>query len=140
MGRYISKSDIEDLFGVENVAVYSNLENEDDGADDDRIDRAIAQAEAKVEARLRGGRYAMPLVGNSSDALLIIKDICARYAGVWLFQSRGVRPDEADANAMAVHEEAANQMLNDLHSGVLKLDAVMVRTGPTAPIVVGVHG
>lgn len=80
---YIVQADIENVFGKDNVARWSNLDGEV-GADVTRIATAISVAEEDVENRFRGGKYAIPLTPASQ----IIKSWCARLAGIWLFENR----------------------------------------------------
>jgi phage gp36-like protein len=83
MSDYIEKADIEDVFGKDNVATWSNLDG-DPGADATRIATAISVAEEDVNNRFRGGKYSIPLAPVSD----IVKNWCARLAGIWLFENR----------------------------------------------------
>ena len=84
MGVYVVKADIENVFGKDNVARWSNLDGEV-GADTTRITLAIATAEEDVENRFRDGRYALPF---SPDTNKTVINWCARLAGIWLFENR----------------------------------------------------
>lgn len=83
MGTYISQSDVEDTFGTDNIAVWSDLSGAG-SADTTRIARAIEYAEEDIENRFRDGRYALPF----SPIPNVIKNWCAVIAGIWLFDSR----------------------------------------------------
>ena len=80
---YAAKTDIESVFGKDNVARWSNLDGET-GADATRITTAIAVADEDIENRFRGGRYAIPFIVASET----VKSWCARLAGIWLFENR----------------------------------------------------
>lgn len=136
MGTYINKSNVEALFGTDNVATWSNLDNDDAQANEARIDDAIAYAEALIDDRFRDGKYAVPLVGNSTNALETIKNVAAQFAGWWLYRARGLRDDETEADKMATQQEEANEVIDGYLSGRTKLDAVLTKTQPTAPVVV----
>lgn len=95
MGSYISQSDIEDIYGQENVAQWSNLTGANT-VDTGRVTSAISWAEAKVENKFRNSRYSVPFVSTGTyDEQLI--DWCAAYAGYWLYRARKTRKrNEAD--------------------------------------------
>ena len=84
MGAYVAKANIENVFGKDNVARWSNLDGEV-GADAARITLAIETAEEDVENRFRDGRYAVPFSPTTSKT---IRNWCARLAGIWLFENR----------------------------------------------------
>ena len=136
MGTYISKADVEALFGTSNVAKWSNLDNDDAQTNEARIDDAIDYAEGLIDDRLRDSKYAVPLVGNSTNALRTIKNVAAQLAGWWLYRARGLRDDDETTDKMATHEEDAQGIIDGYLSGRMKLDAVVSETQPTAPVVV----
>ena len=80
---YSVQADIENVFGKDNVARWSNLDGEA-GADTARIATAIAVADEDIDNRFRGGRYALPL----NPASETVKNWSARLAGIWLFENR----------------------------------------------------
>ena len=61
---YITKAKVEAVYGVNNIAKWSNLDNDDAQANDARIDDAITYAEAYIDDKLRGGRYVVPVTGT----------------------------------------------------------------------------
>ena len=134
---YCTRSDIEDLFGPLNVAKWADLDNDQDAAAiAARIARAIAVSSAKIDDRLRGGPYSLPI--NGSPATLV--NLCASLAGVWLYESRGVQ-DYSPDGGFPVHRlrwfsEQAEKTLRDLRAGVLRLDVALTGYGTTAPMVV----
>lgn len=83
MGNYILRVDIENLFGVDNVAAWSDLSG-GGSVNDARVTLAITNAEAIIDDSFRDGRYAVPLV----PAPTIAKDWAAKLAGTWLFFCR----------------------------------------------------
>ena len=83
MGTYIIQSDIENVFGKDNVARWSNLDG-DTTVVTARITEAISYAEEDLDNRFRGGKYALPF----SPVTSVIKNLAARIAGLWLFSNR----------------------------------------------------
>lgn len=84
----VTQADLERVYGVENIRVWSNLEPDVDaseGADTSRIADAITAATNEVNDMFRPmGYYALPLPTTNST----IRDWIATKAGVWLFSSR----------------------------------------------------
>lgn len=107
----ITRSDIEAVFGVESVRVWSNLTDAtgDAAVDDDRVDTAIANAEYDVLARFTGSAYN---VANASNVKLT--DWRAKLAGVWLFENRRAREGEGGDTEMGIagHKRAVNDEIN----------------------------
>lgn len=84
---YSTRSDIEDVFGVDNVSTWADLDNDENATKiTNRIARAIEVADEKVNAALRGGAIAVPVAASS----VTITNIAAILAGVWLYDARGV--------------------------------------------------
>lgn len=136
MGTYINRSNVEAIFGTDNVATWSNLDNDDAQTNEARVDAAIAYAEGFIDDRFRSGKYAVPLVGNSTNALQTIKNVAAQLAGWWLYRSRGLRDGETEDDKMTTHEVDANKVIDGFLSGRMKLNAALTKTQPTAPVVV----
>ena len=78
-GDLLSRSDVEDIFGVVNVARWADLDNDQDATLKiaNRINRAIVWATAEMEDRLRNGPYQLPLTGTSATVV----DLCASWPG-----------------------------------------------------------
>ena len=131
MGTYISKADVDAIFGLDNVAVWSNLDNDDAQANLARVNSAIDDAERHFEDRMRSSRYAVPFVGT----LNVIKRAMARLAGAMLYEARG-STDEGEDDRMQGHRDGAEDVINRLLSGRMVMDAADSGTHPTAPVVV----
>lgn len=137
---YCTQSDIENLFGTTNVKVWSNLENDADEADTARITAAIAYAAEQVNKRFRRSKYAVPLTALPGESLVDITDIAARFAGVWLYESRGIDvPIVADETAIVQsvsrHRGMAERAIRRYLSGQDTLPAVLASRGVSAPFV-----
>lgn len=132
---YIVQSNIEDVFGVANVAKWSQLDPDSTTADTDRISSAIAWAEDWIDSRLRDSRYEVPIQGSSGTPSLIV-DVAAKLAGHWLYRSRGFRDDDQTGDKIAEHREDADDTIDKILSGRLVLDAARSETAGSAPEVV----
>lgn len=142
MGTYIVQADIESVFGTANVARWSQLAPTSETADTARIATAIAYAEGVVESRFYMGRYAVPLTGTAA-ALAQVKDWCAKIAGVWLYESRGMNDtvenqdgEQVPVNRISPHRRAALKEIDEVVAGTRKLALSANGTGPSAPVVV----
>jgi len=93
MGAYIEKADVENVFGLDNIAAWSNLEG-GTTVNETRVALAIAYAEGSIEDAFRGGRYTLPF----APVPIVLKDWCAKLAGVWLFLCRPLYKKEREAS------------------------------------------
>lgn len=131
---YATQSDIEDIFGKDNVAIWSNLDGET-GADTTRIARAITYAEENVENRFRSGKYALPF--NPIPAVVV--HWVATLAGLWLFENR---PDYKNAKEDEVKgfkdmRDALEVDIEAYVSGQRQLASNKVdTTQPSSPVVI----
>jgi phage gp36-like protein len=120
MGRYITQSDIENVFGAANVALWSNMDSATNRATVNaaRVAAAIAYAEDYVDDRFRGGRYTIPFQASAGSLPKIIVDWCAKVAGVWLYESRGssATNQDADGDRIRFHLRVVNELI-DLYVG-----------------------
>lgn len=135
-GSYIAQGDIEDVFGTSNVAMWSQLDNTSTTSDANRIGRAITYAEHFVENRFRGGPYQIPFL-STSGTLYQVKDWCAKLAGIWLYEHRGMRDDNASGNLMSDMKIAVYREIDDCLAGIFRLNAGRAEgAAPTAPVCV----
>lgn len=135
MAKYIAQSDIEDVFGVDNVALWSNLDNSDDMADTVRIAKAIEYAEEDIENRFRESRYAVPFVGTTGNIPKVLIDWMAKIAGLWLFECRPKVVDEEEISFDDM-KKSIDSEIAAYHSGQRRLALTLAETNiPGAPIV-----
>lgn len=136
-GRYANQSDVENLFGVENVKRWSQLDPDLTTVDATRVDAALDYAEGQIHTKLRGGIYAIPLV-LTDESVELIKDIQARLAGVWLYESRGIDDYDVETgrpiHRLGWHARHARSMLQQIRAGVIRLQATRNDTHPDIPI------
>ena len=134
MGNYITQADIEDRFGTSTVAKWSNLLEESTEADTDRIAKAIAYGEARVEGYFRGRRYRVPFQGT--DPVLV--EWCVAFAGWWLFTSRGTSSDQASADASLLNDLLIETKvaIKEANEGGVLLNLALENQSSTVPTVV----
>ncbi len=134
MGSYIGQTDIEDVFGQDNVAKWSQLDNDVNTADTSRITKSITYAEETVNDRFRNSRYAVPFTGTISEK---IKEWCAKLAGIWLYENRGIRDTNTEGNKFTGMKDDVNEEINKYLSGARQLNATAHDgSAPTAPFIV----
>ncbi len=136
---YCQRSDVEDVFGVVNVARWADLDNDQDATKiANRINRAIVWATAEMEDRLRNGPYQVPLTGTSATVV----DLCAKLAGVWLYESRGTQDFNTETGQPYHRLQYARQYvetaLAEIRAGKRRLDASVpvAGCGAVSPLVV----
>lgn len=124
MGRYISQTDIENVFGATNVRAWSNLDTNASTTNTTRVDAAIAFAEQLIDDRFRNSMYSLPLTANGTDSLRPVIDWAAKLAGVWLYSSRGFRQndDSTEGNRILFHRREVEELMDLYLSGSRTLD------------------
>jgi phage gp36-like protein len=124
MAAYATRVDIELVFGKHNVAAWAAMDPEPAESDiTARVNWALDAATARIDARLGGGLYTMPF----DEAPTLIKECCARLAGVLLYDARGVVDVDADGrpeNRLAQHRKEVERILDDIRSGAMRLPGV----------------
>ena len=114
-GEYCSLTDIQNVFGLSNVTLWSNLDNTSTTTDTTRIAAALAYADDEIDNFFRGGPYAVPLILNSGCAPTTW---AAKLAGIWLYDSRGQLDTLMDGKTVLV---VAHRLLTIAH-----LDRILV--------------
>jgi phage gp36-like protein len=133
-GLYAAQADVESQFGIDNVRVWSQLDNSQAIADVSRIQDALNYADGKIISTFANfGNYVTPLAPIGTDADLV-KRWAAVIAGAWLYQSRGMRDDDSQGDHVAqLLSQVDAEMLR--YRGNEKLNAA--RRWPTATAPVG---
>lgn len=132
---YCTQSDIEARFGANNVAKWSQVDQDSTSTNTARIAAAIAEADALIDSRLRGSRYALPLSGP--DLAYVVKSWSVRIAAAWLYDSRGLTDtvdgitEGGEGGSMSGHRRAALAEISNVRKGVAVLD-LTVSTTPVA--------
>ena len=114
---YSVRTDVEALFGAENVKKWADLDGNGIEVDiDARVTKAIEYADGEIDDTLRGGRYAIPISGTVPVTVI---QISARKAGIWLYHLRSA---EDENSAIANHAEEVQLILAKILSGEMTLD------------------
>ncbi len=131
-GRYAAQSDVESQFGIDNVRVWSQLDNTQTSADVSRIQQALDYADGKIiSAFVNYGNYVTPLSPMGTDISLVTR-WAAVIAGAWLYQSRGLRDDDGQGDHVArLQAEIEAEMQR--YRGNEKLNAARRWPAATAP-------
>ncbi len=134
-----SRADIEDIFGVENVNTWADLNSNQNATEiADRVSRAITVVTADVYDRLRGGAYAIPLQVNDASKASIVT-LAATGAGVWLYECRGTVDFDATTGAathqLHWHRKRYETEIKELRAGSRRIDAVRIGNGTNTPTV-----
>lgn len=124
-----TQSDIENVFGVENVRLWSNLDPDATATDTDRVALALATAADDVDGMFRGGNRTDLLPLPSGNYL--VTDWIAKKAGVWLYQSRPTGGTGDAAVSYSDMIEAVDKQIGQYISGARKFNVGI--DYPTAP-------
>lgn len=121
--RYSARVDVEQVFGAINIKKWADLDNAgDEDAIAQRIDATIADADAEIDARLRGSIARLPFAAPIDRCVM---QLSARLAGVKLYEARGVQDfDEvtgAPQHRLTWHRREVERMLKDIRSGRIRL-------------------
>ena len=129
---YSVRTDLDGVFGKNNVDAWADLDGDQDAAKiTTRIANAIVTADDRIDSFMRGGLYSLPLVNKLSETPVIIRDVSAKLAGVWLYESRGVQdltPEGAPMHRLQWHKKDATSTLRKLAAGQLTLDTLVIKT------------
>lgn len=126
---YCDRADVEDVYGVENVKQLADLDGDEDTTKiANRIARAIAVADARIDDVARVSGYGVSLKNGSAAVPTTIENLSAVLAGVWLYEARGCK-DVEPRSGIALHQYTfrlnwANMILNEIRDKKILLDAV----------------
>jgi phage gp36-like protein len=126
---YSARADIEARFGVSNVSVWADLDNDEDATKiTNRIAAAIAWADAYIEGIMRGSHFRIPIVTLAGGTPTIVTDLSAKLAGLWLYEARGSKDFDTRTrrpyHRYAFMRADVRRQLEDLRTGRLQTDAV----------------
>lgn len=139
MGYYISANDVYNKFGEDNIAIWSNLDNDTEATvDTTRLNAAIEYAEEYVQDRFRNGRYQVPFVATTGTLPRCIVDWMATKAGAWLYENRGTRDGSNNAdweNRIAALTRNIDADIDSVLAGTRELQLAPTWPTPTAPTI-----
>lgn len=132
-GQYAAQSDVESQFGIDNVRVWSQLDNTVCTADVAQIQQALNYADGMIISTFANfGNYVTPLAPVGTDAVLVTR-WAAVIAGAWLYQSRGFRDEDVEGDHLAkLLKEVEGEMLR--YRAGEKLNAARRWPAATAPV------
>ena len=133
-GTYASLDDVVNRFGAENIATWSNTENNDRELDYGRIVAALDYADNHINDRFRDSRYETPLSPISTT----IKNWAVTLAGVWLYESRGADElqEGARVHSLQFFRSMVEAEIDQALQGVINIGA-MADSDRRAPFVCG---
>jgi phage gp36-like protein len=139
-GAYNTQADLENRWGVQNIARWSNLVASVTTTDTARVQLAVLFAAAEIDDYFAGSRYTAPLtgIGPGSSTSVKVREWANVIAGKWLADARfhatnEAVPDDLIAQLDAVYTDMA------LHkSGVRGFGAAQVFSNhPAVPVTTG---
>lgn len=132
-GRYAAQCDVESQFGIDNIRVWSQLDNTQATADVARIQQALNYADGMIISTFANfGNYVTPLAPIGTDAVLVTR-WAAVIAGAWLYQSRGMRDEDSEGDHLAgLLKQVEAEMLR--YRANEKLNAARRWPAATAPV------
>ena len=88
-GSYAGRNDIEQIYGVENILKWADLDNDADATKiADRVLWALELSHSRLNDLLRGGPYAIPF--TTGTLVHTVVNLQAMLAGVIFYEARGV--------------------------------------------------
>ena len=134
---YCEDTDLYLAFGQANVRKWADVNNNGVNAEvTDRIAWAIENATDYLDSKLRKSRYQFPLADDSTIPP-ILKRMAAYYAGVLLYESRGITdvgPDGKTLHALTAQKNSVDEFIRDIHGRRTELVGVTLRSGAVATI------
>lgn len=131
---YSTQSNVEAIFGAENVARWGRVNTDDDSSDvATNVTNAIAWADAQIDGLFQDGPYAIPF----ATVPTLVAHWSALLAGVYLYRRRGMSDDDEAGNKLTEMEKDARREMAWYVSGSRRFSIATQHTGPTAPVVVG---
>ena len=137
---YIVQSDLEAVYGAPTIAKWSSTDSHNSTVvNTARITDAITEAEAEIDDRFRGSRYAVPLSGNTTR----VKKWAVAFAVRKLYTPRAQPVDDLqtdpDSSRMNAAVKDALREINLVLMGAIRPGFAVSGTHPGAPYVAGVR-
>lgn len=132
--RYAAQSDVENIFGPENVAVWSDMSNAGT-VNTARVQLGLDNADAEIDGFFRDGPFAVPL-SLASESVVMVRRWAAVFAGVWLYQNRGQWDEDKQGNNYSQMRTDVVAEMAAYKGGSLHLDAARRWPSPSAPVAV----
>lgn len=134
---YATENDLHNVFGRTNVRKWADLNNANVAADiDARITWALDTASADMDDRLRKSPAQFPLADSPYPLSVVLH--CAYYAGVLLYNSRGVTdmtPQGEVINQLSWARKEYERFIRGIWGRSIVLDIVLPIEITEAPFV-----
>ena len=128
---YITQSNINNVFGENNVIKWSNLDNDNLTVNSSRVAAAIVWVESYIDSRFRGQRYTIPFSPVPQEVI----NWSAALAGIWLYEGRGLSDTNKEGNKLQDKKEAVEGEIAACLAGMIKLNTSSHdSSAPSAPI------
>jgi hypothetical protein len=141
-GAYCQRSDVENIFGIPNVATWALLSTNDPNSTAGlaevaaRIALEIQVQTAEIDDHLREGGFTLPLVVNESTISVV--RLCATLVGVALYENRGTIDYNHETGRVEhryqFKKDWANKRLDEIRSGKIRWDAERPAGASTGPM------
>lgn len=140
VGTYGSQTDMENVFGTQNIAQYSDINNTENGsADGTRVQAASDYADSQINAFFADGPFTVPIPFTETWASVMAANWYAVIAGVWMYSNRGSRDEKDNIGAKyAKMLNGAYRQMGLCKSGIIHLAAQRRWPSPSAPCSAGV--
>ena len=134
---YATREDVEAIFGSSNVAKWADMDNL--GLEETitaRINAALQYAAAQIDSRLGVSGFTVPLelIDGGDEYPVVIVNLAAALAGVWLYESRGIEDKGEIAHRLVYNKTKALEALEAIATGRLAVGCK--RSGPSFPRVI----
>lgn len=129
MADYATRTDMDNVFGSDNINKWANVNGNSNAIEiTGRVAWALEQATAEINDELFLGPYEIPF--TAPIPLQVVRQ-CATFAGVLLYEARGVADSEDDqdgAHKLRLHRKNVMRFLGRIVSGRIRFAGVTLRT------------
>lgn len=116
----LDRKTLEMTFGRDNISKWADLDNNGDEADMElRIAYALAWAESHFLSMLEGI--------ETPPSCPAVDDVKVKFAGIWLYESRGITEQDATTSPIAHHRKYCYEWMNGYLKSAIRF------TTPTGP-------
>jgi phage gp36-like protein len=130
MSSYCVRSDIEQAFGVNNVTIFADLDNDGNSTTiAARIARAIVVASEEIDDAARKGGYRIPLQNEAGTISATVVNLCAVLAGLWMYEARGSKEVDPRSGSQlhqyVFRQTWAARVLEEIRTGKRTIDSAV---------------
>lgn len=133
-GRYAVQADIYNIFGTENVTIWSDLSNAGT-INNARVQFGLDNADAFIDWIFRDGPFAVPLSLNG-EAVVLVRRWAAVIAGVWLYKNRGQWDEDKQGDHYSKMRAEVVKEMETCNGDLRRLNATRRWPSPSAPVAI----